>query len=114
MGNVNIPYDIKPHEIMVDKIKASTLVYITIDDNVILTGNLVVNGSLTSKYVWVAGKVDGTKLNTCSTNGRYGYTVSRVSGYSAGVYYINFVSNPYNDAHYKLNVSNQASLYCKL
>ena len=64
MGNVNIPYDIKTNEFMVDRIKASTLEYITIDYNVTITGNLVVNGNSTYKPVWVAGKVDGTNLNT--------------------------------------------------
>ena len=59
MGNVNIPYDTKPPEVIVDRIKASTLEYITIDDNVTSTGNLVVNGSSNYKPCWVAGKVDG-------------------------------------------------------
>ena len=99
---------------MVDRIKASTLEYITIDDHVTITGNLIVNGSSTYKPCWVAGKVDGSSLNTLSTNRRYGFTVSKVSGYAAGVYYINCGSNPCNDAHYIINVSNQASLYCKL
>ena len=64
MGNVNTPYVIKTHEIMVDRIKASTLEYITIDDHVTITGNLIVNGSSKYKPLWVAGKVDGSILNT--------------------------------------------------
>ena len=108
MGNVNIPYDIKTPEIMVDRIKASTLEYMTIDDNVISAGNLVVNGSSNYEPCWVAGKVDGTNLNTLPTKGISGFTVSRASGYAAGVYYINFGRNPYDDA---INVSNQESLY---
>ena len=87
---------------------------VTLEDNVISTGNLVVHGSSNNKPFWVAGKVDGTSVTTLSTNGRYGSTVSRASGYAAGVYYINVGSNPYNDAHYMISVSNQASLYCKL
>ena len=64
LGNVNIPYDIKTHELMVDRIKASTLEYITIADNVMRTGNLAVNGNYNYKPFWVAGKVDGTNVNT--------------------------------------------------
>ena len=61
------------------KIKASNATVITIEDDVNVTGNLVLYGSL--KYIpcWVAGKVDGTNLNSLSTNGRYGFTVTRSS-----------------------------------
>ena len=111
-GNVNIPYDIKTPDIMVDRIRASTLEYITIDDNVIITGNIVVNGSSHYEPCWVAGKVGGTNLNILSTNGRYGFTVSGHGGNAAGVYDMNCGSNPYKDAHYIINVSNQASVYC--
>ena len=94
MGNVNIPYAIQTPEIMVDRIKASTLEYITIADNVEINGNLVVHGSSNYKHCWVAGKLDATKLNTLPTNGRYGFTVTRHSGYAAGVYDIPVFGNP--------------------
>ena len=84
--------------------------YITVADNVISTGNLVVNGSSKYKPFWVAGKVDGTNLNTLSTNGRYGFTVTRDSGYATGVYHINVGSKPCKDAHYIINVHNHSSL----
>ena len=88
---------------------------ITIADHVVITGNLVVNGSSKYKPCWVAGKVDGTNLTTLSANGKYVFSVTRPSEYAAaGVYYIHVGSNPYKDAHYIINVSNQASLYCKL
>ena len=93
IGNVNIPYGINTPEIVVDRIKASTLEYITIADNVIPNGILVVNRSSKYKPFWVAGKLDATNLNTLSTNGRYGFTVTRHSGYAESVYYIIVGSN---------------------
>ena len=79
---------------MLIKIQGNGAAQVIIDDNVIMTGNLVVNGSSKYKPFWVAGKVDGTTSNTLSTNSRYGFTGSRHSGYAAGVYYIIVGSNP--------------------
>ena len=59
-----------------------------------MRGNGATQITLDDKPFWVAGKVDGQNLSTISTNGRYGFTVARASGYAVGVYYISFGSNP--------------------
>lgn len=114
IGTVTANYELRTPLVYADKLQGNGASQVIIDGNVIITGNLTVNGSSNYKPFWEAGKVDGTTLNSLATNGRSGFTVTRVSGYSAGVYYIKFGSNPYNDAHYVINVSNQASVYCKL
>ena len=43
-GNITIPYLLKTPEIMLDIIRALTAQQITIDDNVTIIGNIVVNG----------------------------------------------------------------------
>ena len=43
-GNVNVPNNIKTPEIMVDKIKATTLEHLTIDANAVITGSLSAAG----------------------------------------------------------------------
>ena len=68
-----------------DKIQGNGAAQVIIDDDVIIYGNLLVNGSSNYKPSWVAGKIDGTTLNILATSGRYGFTVTRVTGYSAGV-----------------------------
>ena len=84
-GNVTANYELRTPPVYADKIQGNGAAQIMIDHNVIITGNLTANGSSNYKPVWVAGKVDGTTLNSLATNGRYGFTVTRVSGYSAGV-----------------------------
>ena len=44
-GNVNIPNDIKTHEIMVNRIKSLSADVLTIDDYVTITGNNTIEGS---------------------------------------------------------------------
>ena len=110
IGNVTADYELRTPVVYDDRIQGNGAAQVIIADNVILTGNLTVHGSSIYKPCWVAGKVDRTTLNSLATNGRYGFTDTRVSGYSAGVQYILVGSNPARDAHYILNVSNQASL----
>ena len=87
---------------------------ITIDDDVIITGNLVLNGSLNYKPFWVAGKIGGSNLGISGSKGKYPFTVSRPVGYNAGVYYINFGTNPCSDANYVININLQANGFCKV
>ena len=61
------------------------------------------------------GQLGKLMEQTCLLDQRmaYGFTGTTPSGYDTGVYYIGFGKNPYKDAHYTNNVSNQASLFCK-
>ena len=97
-------------------IKASNATVITLQDDVNITGNLVVDGTITasnSKPFWVAGKVNGANLTTLSTMGRYGFTVSRAATFAAGVYYIDF-NTDYSNANYIISLTNEASGWCKV
>jgi hypothetical protein len=65
-------------------------------------GNLVVEGTLSAANIsynpwWVAGKVDGATLTILKNKGRYPFTVSRASGYAAGIYNIEWPANPHPD-----------------
>ena len=46
------------------RMRGNGATHITLDDNVITNGNIVVNGSSKYKPCWIAGKVDGTNLST--------------------------------------------------
>jgi hypothetical protein len=82
---------------------------ITVNDNLVITGNLTVQGSTSisggsSNPFWVAGRVNGTNLSILKSNGRYGFTVTRPSGFATGVYRIAF-STPTPDANYVISVA---------
>ena len=130
-GNVEMPYNIRTPEIKTSSIKIlntdgniafrnsldNTIAVFYDDKTTIFQGNMTVNGNISANNIkpfWIAGKVDGSTLSILSTNGRYPFTVTRPSGYPTGVYYISFGDKPYSNAHYIINVSNQASLYCKI
>ena len=65
-------------------------------------GNLVVEGTLSATNIsynpwWVAGKVDGTTLTILKNKGRYPFTVSRPTGYTTGIFNIEWTGNPHPD-----------------
>jgi hypothetical protein len=68
-------------------------------------GNLTVGGSMPRPF-WVAGKVDGNKMSVLKSNGRYGFTATRPSGFGTGVYEITF-DTPAPDAHYVISIDQQ-------
>ena len=59
-------------------------------------------------------KNDGNTLNIEGSKGRYPFTVSRLPGYSVGVYYINFGDNPCSDANYVISITVQGNACCKV
>ena len=90
-GNITMYYDVQAREVMVDTIRRRVAEQVTLDDSVIISGNIVLHGSVKYKPVWVAGKINGANLTTISTVGRYGFTVSRVATVAAGVFTLNFI-----------------------
>ena len=81
------------------KIKASNATVITLEDDVLIIGNLVVNGSSKYKPYWIAGKVN-TNGSIRATKGRYAFTRSRAS---VGLYTIRHNgSTPFSDNNYRV------------
>jgi hypothetical protein len=113
-GVVEVPFVLTTQELMTDTIRGQTAEFINIDDNVVITGSLTVNGILdagatvVSNPFWVAGVVNGTNLAKLSSKGRYGYNVARTSGYAAGVYTIT-MDYSYTNAFYVVNATLQAA-----
>jgi osmotically-inducible protein OsmY len=107
-GVVEVPFYITTQEVMVDTLRARTAEFITIDDNVTITGSLTVNGYVESGATvdhnpfWLAGKVasNGTRL---STRGRNQFTSVRNS---AGNYTIS-TTDAFSDTNYIINITCQ-------
>ena len=77
---------------------------ITLEDDVLITGNLVVNGSSNYKPYWIAGKVN-TNGSILATKGRYAFTCSRAG---VGLYTITpNGSTPFSDTNSIVNLSCQ-------
>jgi hypothetical protein len=118
-GVVDVPFVLTAQELMTDTIRGQTAEFINIDDNVVITGSLTVNGILdatatvVSNPFWVAGVVNGINLAKLSSKGRYGYTVARAAGYAAGVYTIT-MDYAYADAFYVINATIQNQGYLKV
>jgi hypothetical protein len=112
-------------ELTTNTIRATDTDQITIDDNVKLTGavscdgnlqavnieatgnlsvlgNLTVTGSMTSPF-WCSGVINGSTMSILNSNGRYGFTVVRPSGFPTGVYRITF-DTPAPDANYVITM----------
>ncbi len=88
--------------------RASTANEITVNDNLTITGDLVVNGTNNINPFWVAGKVNGATLATNVSSGRSSFSVSRATGQPTGVYKISWTT-PLPSAHYVITVDQQAS-----
>jgi hypothetical protein len=118
-GVVDVPLTLTTQELMTDTIRGQTAEFINIDDNVVITGSLTVNGILdagatvVSNPFWATGKVNGNNLDVINSGGRYGYTVSRPAGFAAGVYNIAF-DYSYAHSHYVINPTNQSTGHCKI
>jgi len=53
---------------------------------------------------WVAGRIDDTDLSILKSNGKYGFTVTRPSGFPTGVFQITF-DTPAPDANYVISLT---------
>jgi hypothetical protein len=109
-GVVEVPWYITTQEVMVDTLRARTAEFITIDDNVTITGSLTVNGYVESGAMvdhnpfWLAGKVaaNGTRL---ASLGRNLCIISK-----AGTGYYNIyppAANPFPDLNYIVQITCQ-------
>jgi hypothetical protein len=82
-GVVDVPITLTTQEVMTDTIRGQTAEFVNIDDNVVITGNLTVNGILESGATvvqnpyWVAGKINGSTGGVMVDKGRVGFSVSR-------------------------------------
>ena len=90
----------------VDTIRGNSADQITLNDNVIITGNLGLSGSFKYSRSW---KIIGSSLNVLSSKGRYPFTVSRPAGYSVGVCCRYFGSKPCSHAKCVINITIQAN-----
>jgi hypothetical protein len=91
--------------VLTDNIRANGENAVTIGDNLVVTGNLTVNGSLINyNPFWVSGRVNGTNLSILKSNGKYGFTVTRHPDFPAGVYRITF-DTPAPDANYVISLA---------
>ena len=104
IGSVIAPFKIITPLIYSNTMRANGANQITLEDNVTISGNLVVNGSSNYKPYWVAGKVSTAGAQLVS-KGRYSFTSARVS---AGLYTITPSStNPFDGTTYIVNLSFQ-------
>ena len=103
-GVVTAPYKLLTPIMQVDTIRGNGATQVTIDDDVIITGNLVLTGGLNYKPFWLAGKVNGNGVIQ-SSKWRYTYTCTRNS---LGLFtIIPSVSSPFTDTYYIVNNSCQ-------
>jgi hypothetical protein len=113
-GVVDVPLTLTTQELMTDTIRGQTADFVNIDDNVVITGSLTVNGILdagatvVSNPFWGAGVVNGVNLAKLSSKGRYGYSVARAAGYPVGIYLIT-MDYAYANAFYVVNATLQAA-----
>jgi hypothetical protein len=77
-GWVDVPLYLTTQELVTDSIRAQTAEFITINDNVIITGNLRVDGILegNANPFYIAGKISANG-DVMSSKGRYGFTCVR-------------------------------------
>jgi hypothetical protein len=93
-----------------DIIRATTAEAITVEDNMIITGNLTIQGTMfaeNSNPFWAAGRFSGGTLNKIVSSGIYDFNVDRVAGFAAGVYRLSFNTHP-RGANYITNASASA------
>jgi hypothetical protein len=107
-GVVEVPGHITTQEVMADTIRARTTEFINIDDNVVITGSLTVNGILESGATvvhnpfWVAGKVSNTG-GVLSNLGKYYMTASKTG---TGTYQITPpAGQPFSDTNYVVQIT---------
>ena len=89
---------------------------ITLDDNVLITGNLNITGNIYARNInpfWTGGKVNGTNLNILSVIGRYGYTVTRCTTCPIGVYCIES-NTEHSNAKYVISLTIQATGFYRI
>jgi hypothetical protein len=80
----------------------------TIDDNLVVTGNVTINGSLINyNPFWVAGKVDPNAVVLVS-KGKVGFTVTRTA---TGNYRVDFNSAHPNGSNYVISIASDATNY---
>jgi hypothetical protein len=98
-GVVDVPFVLTTQELMTDTIRGQTAEFINIDDNVVITGSLTVNGYLETGATvdrnpfWVAGKVNGSNGAIITNKGRVGFSV----GKSATGFYVITMDYPHPD-----------------
>jgi hypothetical protein len=125
-GNLNVGGDV-----LTNQVRANGASQVTVNDHLNVTGNTTLEGTLTcgditadnllgnaaiqiQNYIntsisnynpfWVSGRVNGTTLQILKSNGKYGFTVTRPSGFATGVYRIAFnTATP--DANYVISLA---------
>ena len=101
---IKIDYRLITPLLYATKIKASNATVITLEDDVLITGNLVLDGSFKYKPYWIAGQVN-TNGSILATKGRYAFTCSRAG---VGLYTITpNGSTPFSDTNSIVNLSCQ-------
>jgi hypothetical protein len=106
-GWVDVPLYLTTQELVTDSIRAQTEEFLTINDNVIITGNLRVDGLMegNTNPFWIAGKFAANGTTVLSSRGRYPFTVVRNG---PGFYTISpSTSNPFPEIHYLISLTCQ-------
>jgi hypothetical protein len=109
-GSAKIKNGIEGPIMAADSIRATTAEEITVEDNMIITGNLTVQGTMfaeNSNPFWAAGRFSGGTLNKIVSSGIYDFNVERVAGFAAGVYRLSFNAHP-RGANYITNATASA------
>jgi hypothetical protein len=120
-GVVEVPFYITTQEVMVDTLRARTAEFINIDDNVVITGSLTVNGYVESGATvdhnpfWVAGKVNGGgSITVLCSAGKNGFTVTRPAGSPTGVYKITWTDPHPRGNDYVIQLTSQITGFIKV
>jgi hypothetical protein len=106
-GSLDVATDINVNSVFASGPITSTGL---LTNSVICNGNMSIIGGNLIGYnpFWVAGRVNGTTLQILGSKGRYGFTVTRPSGFPTGVYKITF-NTPAPDANYVISLAQFAN-----
>ena len=113
LGTVTVDTLTANVELVADTMRARAANELTIADNLVVTGNLTVNGSSINPY-FVNGYVSGNALTFSDRGGQTTVTVTRASGYASGVYEISMSSPHPRGASYVIQATPRYSGYLKV
>jgi hypothetical protein len=106
-GKVKIKNALETPALKADIIQGLSTTTLRIEDNMIIAGNLTVNGAIIASSLnpfWCAGKVNGTNGAVITTKGRVGFTVNRQQ---VGTFLISMNTAHPDGANYIINTTAQ-------
>jgi hypothetical protein len=108
-GVVTLGYKLRTPELLVHTLRGNGETRITIDDNVTITENLIVNGTITDNTrslnpFWICGTVAANGTVVSSNRGKYGFTCHKTGN---GYYIISPTNANCSDTNYIINITCQ-------